>query len=197
MLRENIQEDIKHIKNIINGDKQSESTFYEKYKKILYNYVRRNFNDGNVDDHVSEILIKIFNSLEKYNPKRGGVKTWVFTIAKNYMLDICKSSHYNNNKNTTNIDDFNEDCVNYSNYILNDYISTNSSEINQFFDNSDVNYVRTKIDCNDYVMLNLHYGHGYTYSEIGDELNMTSNTVSNRVNYIRTKLKNEYECSFT
>jgi DNA-directed RNA polymerase specialized sigma24 family protein len=39
----------------------------------------------------------------------------------------------------------------------------------------------------------MKYVQGYDYCEIGQEFNISSNTASNRVNYIKTKLKETLE----
>jgi DNA-directed RNA polymerase specialized sigma24 family protein len=44
----------------------------------------------------------------------------------------------------------------------------------------------TLTDC---AFLNMKYSLGYNYDEIGTEFNISSNTVSNRVNYLKTKAK--------
>lgn len=63
--------------------------------------------------------------------------------------------------------------------------------INSDFENCNMlNYITTQLDSKDFCMLNMHYNMGYSYSEIGSEFNMTSTTVSNRVNYVKYKLKN-------
>jgi DNA-directed RNA polymerase specialized sigma24 family protein len=38
----------------------------------------------------------------------------------------------------------------------------------------------------------MKYVQGYNYCEIGKEFNTTSSTISNKVNYIKTKLKKEF-----
>jgi DNA-directed RNA polymerase specialized sigma24 family protein len=39
----------------------------------------------------------------------------------------------------------------------------------------------------------MKYVQGYDYNEIGKEFNLTSSTISNKVNYIKTKLKKDKE----
>jgi DNA-directed RNA polymerase specialized sigma24 family protein len=71
------------------------------------------------------------------------------------------------------------------------YFNNNNtlSESNNLDVNSSINYISSQISEDDFKYLNLKYIEGYNYSEIGDFFNVTSSTVSNRVNYIKTKLK--------
>ena len=41
----------------------------------------------------------------------------------------------------------------------------------------------------DFTLLDMKYNQGFTYDEIGQEFNLTSNTISNRVNYIKGKVR--------
>jgi len=80
--------DIILIKNILQGNCDAEKIFYERYKNILIDYINSKYhNNVDIEDDVSEILIKLFNNLEKYDKKKASVMTWVITIARNYMTD--------------------------------------------------------------------------------------------------------------
>ena len=52
-----------------------------------------------------------------------------------------------------------------------------------------INYVSDQLSPQDFTMLDMKYVQGYSYNEIGSEFNVTSSTISNKVNYIKTKLK--------
>jgi RNA polymerase sigma factor (sigma-70 family) len=59
----------------------------------------------------------------------------------------------------------------------------------EFENNSSISYISTQISPQDFTLLDMKYVQGYDYCEIGKEFNVTSSTISNRVNYIKTKLK--------
>jgi DNA-directed RNA polymerase specialized sigma24 family protein len=52
-----------------------------------------------------------------------------------------------------------------------------------------VSFISTQISPNDFALLDMKYVQGYDYKEIGSEFQLTSSTVSNKINYIKTKLK--------
>jgi len=198
-----VQEDNKLIKSINDGDKESEGLLYDKYQKILFDYLRNKFPSyQDIEDDVSEILIKVFVSFHSYDPEKGKFKTWAFTIANNYMIDKSRSSSFINSSGFINVDfnnisspsvnsfNSNASCID-----LSDMSSTyTTSCFSSGFDNcSAVSYVNDYLDSCDFTFLNMHYGLGYSYSEIGTEFNITSNTVSNRVNYIKSKLRNSID----
>lgn len=199
-----VQEDNKLIKSIKDGDRESEGLLYDKYQKILHCYLRNKFPTyQDIEDDVSEILIKMFVSFDSYDQEKGKFKTWSITIANNYMIDKSRSSTFINSSGFINVDfnniSTNTSVSNYNNSSscidLSDMSSTHTSAcFSNGFDNcSAVSYVNDYLDSCDFTFLNMHYGLGYSYSEIGTEFNITSNTVSNRVNYIKSKIRDNID----
>ena len=79
-------------RDILEGDQEAQRIFYNKYRTILNDYIYSKYpNNYDLEDDVSEILIKISTNLYKYDPEKASVKTWAFAIAKNYMIDKSRS----------------------------------------------------------------------------------------------------------
>ena len=198
-------EDIILIQNILEGDKKSEEILYEKYKKILIDYLRKKYpQNSECEDDVSEILIKVFFSLSNFDSNKSKFKTWVFSIAKNYMIDKSRCSNkphlsdstitINNTSDNFTLDNstmFTTSSDTTSYYVDNELTSftSNNCDIINFENSVSVNYVSEQLSSCDFSFLNMHYVYGYSYCEIGSEFNLSSNTISNRVNYIKDKLK--------
>jgi len=193
-------EDTILIQNILKGDKKSEQELYNKYKNILTKFLKSKYPQNNeCEDDVSEILIKIFTSLSKFNSQKSKFKTWVFTIANNYMIDKSRCKHVlkNSDSNTFNIS---IDNITYTNSLstITSYrnfdesyqsLTTHDNNFNIIDNQTSINYVSNQLKACDFAFLNMHYGYGYSYCEIGNEFNISSDTVSNRVNYVKDKLK--------
>ena len=198
-------EDLSLIQNILDGDGRSEEKLYKKYKKIVEDYLKSKYPDNkNLEDDVSEILIKIFTSLPSYNLEKSKFKSWVFTIAKNHMID--KSRVFDVLRGTITLDGL-SDPTTISNggdiTVSNSSVTNWSPDENNFFytssyttefENCDaVSHISNQIESCDFAFLNMKYSEGYNYNEIGVEFNMTSNTISNRVNYIKSKIKDKID----
>ena len=86
------------IQNILNGDQAAQEIFYNKYRKIIKNYLMCKYATQyfhNIDDWVSDVLIRVLYNLKKYNPEKSTFKTWVLAIAKNYLYDnLRKKSNF-------------------------------------------------------------------------------------------------------
>ena len=191
----NKQQDIILIESILKDDHKAQKTFYDKYRTILNDYIASKYpNNVDLEDDVSEILIKIFTNLYKFDQEKATVKTWIFVIAKNYMIDKFRS--YNQLTGTITIDGMSDtiSLANSNEFNTSDVTNFNPDEgywhYTTEFENCDaVQFVSNQIATCDFTLLNMKYGEGYNYNEIGTEFNVSSNTISNRVNYIKGKLK--------
>lgn len=187
-----IQEDTKLIQNILNGDPKAQKILYENYSESVKNFLKNKYSSyHDLDDDVAEIMIKVFMKLETYDNKKSKFRSWVFTIAKNHVIDKWRCSSC---IKTTDIDNIILTATTNSGFV-----TTNSVEIQvnptyttctDFENCSSINYISTQLSATDFTLLDMKYVQGYNYVEIGKEFNLTSSTISNRVNYIKTKLKN-------
>ena len=104
-------------------------------------------------------------------------------IKKNKPILVTFNSFYNQSNTYDNPEYF----ISYSQPISEpEYITTPEYEIAD-----SLKYISSQIESTDFHMLKMKYCDGYNYNEISKEFNITSTTVSNRVNYIKTKLKKQ------
>lgn len=192
-----IEEDLILIQNVLNGNLTAQETLYNKYKKIIKNYIKNKYSKHNdIDDDVSEILIKIFLNLNTFDSEKSKFYTWVCNIAKNHIINNWR----NQPAFTLSINNSGTSATNNSSVDWTNTTTSNASPFNTNYsctctNNTDfencntISYLSTQISPVDYCLLNMKYIHGYNYCEIGQEFNVTSSTISNRINYIKAKLK--------
>jgi RNA polymerase sigma factor (sigma-70 family) len=198
------QEDTILIQNILNGNQIAQEKLYNKYKKSVKNFLICKYSVYyDLEDDVSEIMIKVFMNLNSFDETKSKFRSWVFSIAKNYMIDKWRSNSCTATLvSSTGTFTTSADCVfNASNTSSTGFISTNANSIaftssgcfstsNTAFETcNSINYISTQLSPQDFTLLDMKYIQGYDYNEIGKEFNVTSSTISNRVNYIKTKLK--------
>jgi RNA polymerase sigma-70 factor (ECF subfamily) len=172
-----VLDDTQIINNILNGDVKSEEILYSKYDNIIREILIYNYgNYPYIEDDVSEILTKIFKNLDRYNSKKSQFKTWAYTIVKNYMIDKHRKKPIPGSV-----------CI--TNTTISD-IENTFNTVSDIETSNTLEYIKSNLSNNDYIFLDLKYNQGYNYCEIGCVYNMTSSTVSNKVNYIKRKLKN-------
>jgi len=176
------------IQSILNGNREAEKTLYEKYKKITHDFIKsKYFRSVDIEDDISEILIKVFYNLRLFDSKKSKFKSWVLNIIKNHMIDKWRSS--NTTINVTDINNY----FNASDTTDGVYYPTDEYSIsdNPEFDfNNELLSITTLLSPLEFNMIKMR-ADGYRYNEIAQEFNMSSSTVSNKINYIKTKLKKE------
>lgn len=172
------------------GNPQAQEELYDKYKKCVKSFLKSRYSQYNdIDDDVSEIMIKVFMKLTSFDNTKSKFSSWVFSIAKNHMIDKWR--------NNTFITSSPNSVITYTNSttdINNKTECVTFNSIDYHFDAeidycSSINYISSQLSPQDFTLLDMKYVQGYDYNEIGKEFNVTSSTISNRVNYIKTKLK--------
>lgn len=188
----------------MDGNQTAQETLYKRYRKIVKDFIlSKHSTYYDIDDDVSEILIKVFMNIKDFSEHKSKFKSWVLSISKNYMIDKWRcttaccttvlpasanltltscgyTGSYFNSTFTVN----NPSIVSSSNNCG----CSNSASCN--FENANaVNYISKQLSPSDFALLDMKYVQGYDYKEIGSEFQITSSTVSNKINYIKTKLK--------
>lgn len=180
------------------GNQVAQKILYDKYSKIVKNFILNKYsNNCDVDDNVSEIMIKVFLNLSSYDVTKAKFKSWVCSIANHYMIDKWRCNTISLTSNTASINYTSS--IDSNSFVIDEKINDTlypshcySSTCSTSFDNcNSINYISNRLSPQDFTFINMKYNYGYDYNEIGKEFNMSSTTISNRVNYIKTKLKKE------
>lgn len=172
----------------MNGNRNAEKYLYDKYKIIIHDYIKsKYYRHTDIEDDVSEVLIKVFIGLKSYDENKTKFKTWVINIIRNYMIDRWRSS--NTTITTTNVGEYyatvsssDEEYSSMDNYTI-------SGDPQSEFDSALLS-ITSDLTPFEFGLIKMK-ADGYKYSEIGAKYNLTATTVSNKINYIKTKLKKE------
>ncbi|MFW6246581.1 MAG: sigma-70 family RNA polymerase sigma factor [bacterium] len=185
------EEDNELIRKVLLNDVNSQNKLYDKYKEYITNFLKKHYTQYNdIEDDVSEIIIKIFSNLNSFDDKKSKFTSWVCNVAKNHMVDKWRSS------DITNTIEINDGYITSQTNYYNADISTDSGLIycrlyvdNKFETTNALSHVTSQLSTSDCTLLTMKYIHGYSYCEISDEMNISSTSASNRVNYIKGVLK--------
>ena len=61
---------------------------YEENFSRVYNFIYyRLLSHDKTDDLVSEVFTRVFEKLDSYDPSKAALSTWIFTIARNAIID--------------------------------------------------------------------------------------------------------------
>lgn len=81
------------VSRIASGDQLAFSEFYDRLAPRVFAIVRRVLVDPSQSEEVTqEIFVELWQSAPRYAPNKGGVTTWVMTIAHRRAVDRVRAS---------------------------------------------------------------------------------------------------------
>jgi RNA polymerase sigma-70 factor (ECF subfamily) len=164
------------------------STIYNKYFKQIFNYVLNKIHKYEIAQEITQdIFLKVNEHINNYDVDRASLKTWIYKIANNKVIDYWRSLENRTKDLKTQISDFQDE---------------NGKEYFQIADNSDIETYTNGIEINEAVSLALSnlkpeyrkiaelcFIEGLKYNEISEKLNIPMGTVKGNINRIRAMLQ--------
>ncbi len=72
--------------------KPSLEEIYNAYYKKIYSFVMRKISDIDAaEDLVSDIFLKVAANIDRFDPDKACISTWLYTIANNTVLDYYRT----------------------------------------------------------------------------------------------------------
>lgn len=157
---------------------------YREYFSPVYNYVfYRLLHREEAEDLVSQVFLKVASALPRYDPSKASVKTWIFRITDNALIDL-----YRKRKPSLSIDDENNGLEN-----------TLSVDFDSQYDSilsprrKAVYRALTTLSERDRSLVYMKYFEDCTNREIARRLNMSEGTVGSILSRARDKLRGVLE----
>lgn len=163
------------------GNKGVFKELIDRYTPILYNFVARTTNKNDVSDIIQEVFIKVWKNLEKFDESKANFKTWIFTIAKNTVIDFSrkkKSFLFSGMFSSTNENDI-ETENSFEENILSEEILPDEA-LQKLEDIESLNKTLEKLREDYKEVLILYYQEEMTFEEISKILNKSINTVKSQ-----------------
>lgn len=154
----------------------------EYYRYILKFVAKQVTNIEDAKDLTQEIFIKAYNNYSKFDSKRASVKTWLFAIANNHIINFWKSSYFN--KRSTFEFDFEQ-------------LQSSDDVLESIIQEEDVKIILTlmkkTLNKRNFRIMNLYFFSELSTLEISEILTMNQKTVSNVISLSIKKIKEKLE----
>ncbi|MEJ6980948.1 sigma-70 family RNA polymerase sigma factor [Pedobacter sp. P351] len=142
---------------------------YDMYSASLYGVIIRVVqNQELAEDLLQEAFIKIWNSFDSYDEKKGRLFTWMVNLTRNLSVDKIRSKDFRNNSKNQDIE---------NSVITIDEQRNSSLNPDLFGVREMVNKLKPEVKA----VLDLIYFKGYTQVEASEELGIPLGTVKTRV----------------
>lgn len=178
--------DMELLNSIMKDNSAKANTeLYTFYTEEIKKHIKKKFklSEADSEDLTSDTLVKVISNLNDYNQGKSNFKMWVMTIAENTTINF-------RNKLSNRIEHEHFVYNNIEDIDSRRFIEIPSQENFEldFSNNNTLNYLTSDLDPQSKSMIQMKYVEGYTHNEIGAFYSLTSNTVSNKINYAKTKL---------
>ena len=71
---------------------QEKTKIYEDYGLKVRNFILSKVNDFNLaEDLTSDVFLKVYKNIDKFDSKKSSMSTWIFTIARNTLIDYYRT----------------------------------------------------------------------------------------------------------
>ena len=86
------------------GDVSSFSVLYDYYVDKIYRFIFFKVPDGEAEDLTEDVFLKVMQKKHTFNPDKSAFSTWIYTIARNTVIDFLRT-----NKTTSELNEYIED----------------------------------------------------------------------------------------
>lgn len=148
-------------------DQSAFTYLYDNYSGALYGVIQQVIPDQHIaSDILQDVFVKIWRQIEKYDPLKGRLFTWMYNIARNTAIDVLKSKGWQNEKKTDQLD----------------MIQLNADvESEKITDNTGIQHLIQHLKAEFKEIVELSYTQGYTQEEISTLLRIPLGTVKTRM----------------
>jgi RNA polymerase sigma-70 factor (ECF subfamily) len=93
------------IERIARQDRDAFRELYERYGGPVLSYVRTLARDRELSEDVTqEVFLSVWRKAPTYRPDRGEVAAWLYTIARNQLVDLWRRRSTRGDKEDTSVD---------------------------------------------------------------------------------------------
>jgi RNA polymerase sigma factor (sigma-70 family) len=159
----------------------------EAYRYLYYNYrgslyaviVQLVPNTETANDVLQELFITVWKNIDRYQPEKGKLYTWLLNLARNTAINKLRSKNYKNEKK-------NEDITNYVNTI------DEKNNVQQPSNHIGLRKEVSKLKDEYRQLVELSYFHGFTQDEISKALNIPLGTIKTRLRNALIELRKHF-----
>ncbi len=74
------------------ADADAFQQLFHEFAPRVRAWLGRGLDPARADEVTQEVMVRVWRSASRYDPRRGAVSTWVFTIARNARTDVLRAS---------------------------------------------------------------------------------------------------------
>ena len=148
---------------------------YDEHAAVLWRYALRLTGDSShAEDVVQETLLRAWQHPEVIGDTERSARAWLFTVARNMIIDDRRSARYRNVVASTDVDGAPEQAT--------------PDEVNSALDRLLIADAMTQLSPEHRAVVDRSYYRGWTTAQIAADLDIAEGTVKSRLNRGRAEL---------
>ena len=171
------------IWRIRHGSRKAADVLFEKYYKEIYAYIYRQCAERELaKDLTQDTFVAVFRGLQGYDEKKAEFRTWLYRIASNKVADYYRSRCYHQRLYEQPLED-----AGFS-------IGEDTDVLNGLVESETIRHVMEIISCYELLWVRIFQEKIFeekTFSQIGEELGLSENTVKTRYYTMIKKIRKE------
>ncbi|RZK39519.1 MAG: sigma-70 family RNA polymerase sigma factor [Pedobacter sp.] len=172
--------------SLITGLKKGEAgkieELYRRYSPALYGIIKRVVKfDEIAEDVLQEAFVKIWKSINLYNPQKGTLFTWMANLAKNLAIDQVRSKSAMNSLKTDDILAISKEVIDHK----------SSSSLNT--DIIGIKNLVYLLKSDQKSIVDLIYFQGYTHVQVAEKLCLPLGTVKTKLRLSILALRRQFK----
>lgn len=166
-----------------------EKIYIEYYDKILSFVKFKTNNEALAEEITSDTFVHVYNKLSTYNIDLGKISTWIYTIAKNLIIDNYRKKRLETNSYSDDTD-------------FKTVVTVKSEELNpeEIMSNAESIFKLKKLihglETTSKRLFILRYFCGYSYLEMSEILNIPLGTVKAMLHRAKINITNQMKVQF-
>lgn len=86
------------------GSRAAFDEIFDRYKRRILNFVYHMLHDKETaEDVTQEVFVKVYMNLENYDPAKGKISSWIYTIAGNTAKNVLRDKKHKQDTSLDNI----------------------------------------------------------------------------------------------
>lgn len=161
-----------------------EEVMRDHYNEIFHYIRKQTESNEDAKDLVQDVFMRIYEKYDSYNPDKASVRTWIYRIAHNQVINYLKKKY---RYYKLNIDDKMLDFImDKDDDVIDKLIKSESIDFAMMIMKKVLNTKHQKI-------MNLYFFSNMNVNEISVSLNIPSKTIYNTINISIQKIRKEME----
>ena len=156
----------------------------DKHYNEIFHYVYKQVNDlEDTKDLTQDIFMKVHGKLHTYKSHISSIRTWLYRIAHNIVVNHFRSSYY---RKKVDLDDLVLETLQASNDVIEAAIQAESIE-------HIIHKMYIVLNKKHFRIMNLYFFSRLSTTEIAEVLNISKKTVNNVINLSIKKIRSKME----